>query len=66
MSQGERPLINQYAIYDKDDNLLTVGNIQECCDYLEISRSTFYVTLNKDLHNRRKFIIKYKIIKIEE
>ena len=43
MSQGFRPLKNIYAIYNRYDELLFVGNMHECCDYLEVTQSTFYV-----------------------
>lgn len=66
MRKTYRPLKNIYAIYDKNDNLLTTGNMHECCDYLGVTKSTFYVTLNKDLHNRRKRIDKYRIVKVED
>jgi hypothetical protein len=61
-----RPLKNIYAIYNKYDEFLFVGNMHECCDYLEVTRSTFYVMLNKHNHNRVKQVCKYMIVKVED
>lgn len=66
MRKTYRPLKNIYAIYNRYDELLFVGNMHECCDYLEVTQSTFYVMLNKHLHNRAKRVDKYKIVKVED
>ena len=66
MSQGKRPYKSIYAVYSKNDELICVGNIKECCHCLGVAESTFYVTMYKDKNGMRKKVYRYKIVRLEE
>lgn len=38
----ERKVVNEYALYDKHDNLLFTGNSTECSKFLNITVPSFY------------------------
>ena len=52
--------LNTYAIYDKNDTLLTVGTAKELAKFLEIGEQTFWTYLSA------KKVRKTKIFKIED
>ena len=56
----------QYAAYDKNDELVCVGNVLECCEQLKITKNTFYALLNKTRHDRFKRGGKYTIFRLED
>ena len=36
-----------YAIYNKEDELLFIGDLHDCCDFLNISSNAFFKRLNR-------------------
>ena len=56
----------QYAVYDNDDELLCIGNVNECCDDLEITKEMFYNALHTTRCNQFKKARKYTILRLED
>ena len=43
----------EYAVY-KGDDILIIGNVEECAKYMGVSKSTIYWYSNKAAHDRNK------------
>ena len=54
----------EYAIYGQHDELLFIGNSNECCDFLSVTKQTFYNALYKTRHKEMKYR-KYKVYRME-
>lgn len=40
-------LRKEYAVYDKEDNLLMIGTARECTEYLGLTIDSFYCRVSK-------------------
>ncbi len=49
-----------YAIYNKEDELLFIGDVHGCCGYLNISSNAFFKRLNRK--NKHIYIIEEDIV----
>ena len=56
----------QYAVYDNDDELLCMGNVNECCETLNITKQMFYNALHTTRREQFKKARKYTICSIED
>lgn len=58
-------MAKEYAVYDKNDNVLVVGNTRECSKYLGIRTDSFKSEKSRQKTGKsaRK---KYLIVEIEE
>lgn len=54
-----------YAIYDIDDNIIFVGTVEECADFLNVSTSTIYVNVTRTRNNVYQKS-KFRIYRIED
>ena len=53
-----------YAIYDKHENLVFVGNSNECREFLDTTMSSFYCLVTRTANGIIKGY-KYRVYKIE-
>lgn len=49
-----------YAIYDKDDFLLFVGNSKECSMFLNLTLASFYCRMCRPQKNKKYTVYKFE------
>lgn len=43
----KRTIKKEYAVYDKEENLLMIGTAKECAKYLELTMESFYCRVSR-------------------
>ena len=61
-----KPMRTNYAVYDKDDNLVMVGNYKECIEYMGITKDSFLRQIRTVKRGKESIRRKYTAYKIEE
>ena len=56
----------QYAVYDKQDNIVMVGNAQQCAKFMGIKLNSFYSQITRVKNGKIKSGREYNVYKVEE
>lgn len=56
----------QYAIYDKEENIVMVGNAQQCANFMGIKLNSFYSQITRVKNGKIKSGREYNVYKVEE
>ena len=54
--------MKEYAVYDKEDNIITVGGSRHCAKSCGLTLGSFYTYRSKNIEGRNK----YYIVEIEK